>query len=87
MRVSGSQLVVTADTAAPGCSVIVHVVDPSLPGGSMTCDPVRGRNVTAEALSGCDLTPVQDHNVVLELQLQGNASLYMIGFRNARQSH
>ena len=80
---SGSRLVVTADTAAPGCSVVVRVLDPSLPGGAMTCDPVSGRSVTAEALSGCDLSPVQDRNVVLELQLQGNASLYMIGFRNA----
>lgn len=80
LRVSGLQLVVTADTAPHG-RLVVEVLHPLLEGGAARCSPLMGRNVTDEGLRGCELLKVLGQDVVLKIRVR-DAALYTFGFDN-----
>lgn len=75
LNATGSQLVVTADTALEGASLTVSVV---VSGKTKACQPLKGQNVTDHALSGCPL--VVGEHVALSIEMHGGATLYTFGF-------
>jgi hypothetical protein len=46
----------------------------------VNCAVVEGRNVTNEALDGCDLTHMLGQNATFTIKLDGGASIYTLGF-------
>jgi hypothetical protein len=80
LLVSGPRLLVTAD-AAPSGTVRVSVRSAGAAGSTTTleCVALSGRNVTDEALDGCDLDGLVGQMATLELQLE-DAALYIVGF-------
>jgi len=96
LTVTGSQLLVTADTdtlLAGGenpegsktlCNVGKLSISVHLEGVSesepLVCSPLVGLNVTNTAMKGCDLTSVVGKQAILEISIDGSALLYMIGF-------
>ena len=78
LNATGSQLVVTADTAVVGASLTVSVV---VGGNTTACEPLKGQNVTDHALSGCPLVAGED--VALSIEMEGGATLYTFGFHSS----
>lgn len=72
LNVSGSQLVVTADTAMAGASASLSI-------GATKCRVLSGENVTDHALAECGALSVGS-SVSLTVALAGEARLYTVGF-------
>ena len=100
MVVTGSQLLVTADTdtlVAGGenpegsrtlCNVGKLGISVHLEGAAngepMVCSPLVAANVTNAAMEGCDLSAFVGKKVSLEISIDGSALLYMVGFSQSQ---
>ena len=80
VNATGAQLVVTADTATTGAVLAVSVV---FGGHATACAELRGANVTDFPLTSCGLAALGavGKSVVLELAMEGAATLYTFGFQ------
>ena len=83
LLVTGSQLILSADTAGSAAgSVSVQVFSSSVAGGILVCDPIVDENVTDAALGVCDqLESLVGESVVVEFNVTGAAAIYTVGFR------
>ena len=83
LLVTGSQLILSADTAGSAAgSVSVQVFSSSVAGGILVCDAIVDENVTDAALGVCDqLESLVGESVVVEFNVTGAAAIYTIGFR------
>ena len=93
VTVTGSQLLVTADTDTllaggenpQGSRTLTNVgalkISVHVDGvDEIPCDRMVGENVTNTALKGCDLHGVIGKQATLTIEIDGSALLYMIGF-------
>ena len=82
LTATGRYVLVTAD--AVGGSVTVQLNLHGGHGGQLPCNPVTGRNVTDEQLSGCVLPESSvGSNVTMTLKVEDSAILYIVGFHAA----